>query len=71
MLVTSGSRRYIVMGVAVAATLWSVFLGMNHAFGASQPDGAFAVAGKRSATQFLHRTWSYSRIRHLVDRVER
>jgi hypothetical protein len=69
--VTDRSRRYVVMAVALAATLWSVFLGMNHAFGASQPDGAFAVARKRSVDEFLHRMWSYSRVRHLVDRAKR
>jgi hypothetical protein len=55
--------------VIAALSAWSVFLGMNHAFGASQGDGAFTVAAERSPGAFAHRAWSYSRIRHLLERL--
>jgi hypothetical protein len=62
-----GARRIAVVGVATACVLWSVYLGLGHAFGASQSDGAFEVATRHSAGQFAHLTWSYSRLRHVVD----
>jgi hypothetical protein len=66
---TRGAVRTAAIVAAVAFTGWSLLLGMNHAFGAEQSDGAFAVATKRSPSAFLHRAWAYSRLRHIVDRV--
>lgn len=72
-LLASVRRVHIARTAVVLATAWSVFLGMNHAFGASQRDGAFDLAGKvpgeRTPTKFLELTWSYSRLRHVVERV--
>ena len=62
-------RRAAVIAAATACALWSVFLGMSHAFGARQSDNAFQVASRHSPGQFAHLTWSYSRVRHLVDRL--
>jgi hypothetical protein len=61
-------RKALVVVIA-SATLWSLFLGMNHAFGASQQDGAAEVATTRGATSFANLAWSYSRFRHLVERL--
>lgn len=72
---TSGRRRHMVMATAVVATAWSIFLGMNHAFGfADQPDGAISIArpyvtGQRSPADFAQRAWAYSRVRHVVQRL--
>jgi hypothetical protein len=66
----SAGRRRPLVGLAVTAcVLWSIYLGMNHAFGASQHDGALALATKRSPTTFAERAWAYSRVRHVVQRV--
>jgi len=54
---------------AIIFTGWSLLIGMNHAFGASQSDGAIAVATKRSPSEFVHRAWAYSRLRHVVDKL--
>jgi hypothetical protein len=69
-----GIRQTAVMAVAVLATVWSMFLGMNHAFGfADQPDGAAQIvrpylSGDRPLSAFVQRAWAYSRVRHVVDR---
>lgn len=67
-------RRPLAVTAVVAATCWSVFLGMNHAFGASQQDGADEIAGRtisgdRTPRDLADLTWSYSRIRHVVERL--
>lgn len=69
-----GRAQALVRGAVVVAGLWSVFLGMNHAFGASQDDGAFEIAGRvisreRSLGDLVDLTWSYSRIRHVVEAI--
>ena len=51
--------------LAGAAVLWSVFLGMSHAFGAAQSDGAFGVARRHASSSFFSLAWSYSRVRHV------
>ena len=52
-----------------AAVLWSVFLGMSHAFGAAQSDGAFGVARRHANSSFFSLAWSYSRVRHLFRAI--
>jgi hypothetical protein len=64
-LLTS-TRSRLLAAIVVVCTLWSVFLGMSHAFGASQSDGAVEVATVRGPTAFVHLTWSYSRVRHVL-----
>lgn len=61
---------FVRAGIALCIA-YSVFLGMNHAFGARQSDGAGGILapyvdGRRTVGDFLHLTWSYSRVRHLV-----
>jgi hypothetical protein len=71
------ARRRAAMGLAVAATCWSLFIGFNHAFGtADQPDGATYIArayvdGRRTPRDFFRLAWAYSRVRHVVERVTR
>jgi len=72
-LLGAGSRRIhrVTACATVVTVAFSVFLGMNHAFGASQADGAnnivgYYFSGKRTIGDFFHLTWSYSRVRHLV-----
>ena len=62
-----GTRRgRVVVATLVGATvLWSVFLGMSHAFGAKQSDGAFEVARRHANSSFFSLAWSYSRVRHV------
>jgi hypothetical protein len=67
--VSRGAARAAVVAAAALCTAWSLLIGMNHAFGALQSDGAWAVATKRTPTEFLHQTWAYSRIRHLLERT--
>jgi hypothetical protein len=69
LLDAAGPRRNAVVLVTVACVAWSLLLGMNHAFGASQSDGALEVAAKRSPSAFVHLVWSYSRARHVVERL--
>jgi hypothetical protein len=64
-----GRWRAVAAGATTVCVLWSIFLGMNHAFGASQSDGAFQVATTRGPSAFVHLMWSYSRARHVVDRL--
>ena len=52
--------------VVVAAACWSVWVGMNHAFGVSARQGAVGVATTRSLAAFRHLAWSYSRARHAI-----
>ncbi|HUP32685.1 MAG TPA: hypothetical protein VM184_06585 [Gaiellaceae bacterium] len=73
-LLAAATPLRLVAAVVVIATAWSVFLGMNHAFGASQEDGADDIAGKvlsgeRTPREFADLTWSYSRTRHVVERL--
>jgi len=43
---------------------------MNHAFGgASLHSSAWDVARLRGPESFLHKTWSYSRVRHVTQRL--
>jgi hypothetical protein len=67
----SNRRRVIASGGVVVLTACSVFLGMSHAFGARQSDGALELAATRGPGSFAHLTWSYSRIRHVVERLHR
>jgi hypothetical protein len=69
LLQAAGTRRWIVATAAIACVGWSVFLGMNHAFGAAQQDGAVGIAERHSLSEFAHLTWSYSRLRHVVERL--
>lgn len=70
------SRRFA-LGLAVFATCWGMFIGLNHAFGtADQPDGAKRIAsayidGRRTPAQFVRFAWAYSRARHVVELVIR
>jgi hypothetical protein len=65
-----GRARSVAAAAIVAATAWSLFLGMNHAFGgASLHSSAWDVARLRGPESFLHKTWSYSRIRHVTQRL--
>lgn len=68
--------RVVVAALVVVAAAWSVFIGMNHAFGADQPDGASDIVaayfdGRRTPRDFVRLTWTYSRIRHVVERGSR
>jgi hypothetical protein len=70
----SGIALVVRRSALAAAIAWSLFLGMNHAFGASQDDGAFEIAGKvtsgeRSLGDLRELTWSYSRLRHLLEKL--
>lgn len=71
------SRRRLATGLAVAATCWGIFIGLNHAFGtADQPDGATYIArayvdGRRTPAHFFRTAWAYSRVRHVVERLTR
>lgn len=66
-------RRTLLICFAVLCAAWSVFVGMNHAFGfADQPDGAIAIVrpyivGARPPAEFVKRAWAYSRVRHVVE----
>lgn len=70
------SWRPYLAAAAVVGCLWSVWLGLAHAFGVAQSDGAFEIVnlyikgeGGRSAQTFVDNTWSYSRVRHVVEDV--
>jgi hypothetical protein len=68
--------RAAVRGVVVLATAWSLFIGMNHAFGADMPDGVSDIAGayvtgQRTPHDFARLAWSYSRVRHVIQALER
>lgn len=59
-----------VASVFVGVT-WSVFLALNHVFGALQDDGATEVAGRvlggdRSLGEFFDLVVAYSRLRYLL-----
>ena len=68
----AGRWRVAARGAVVLAALWSVFVGMNHAFGViRQREGVVELAdrylsGQRTPNDFLDLTWSYSRVRHAV-----
>jgi hypothetical protein len=65
-----GRARVAVVTLAVAATAWSIFLGMNHAFGgASLKSDAWDVATLRGPSSFVHKIWAYSRFRHVTQRL--
>lgn len=64
-----GRARGAIVTIATACVIWSLFLGMSHAFGAAQTDGAFRLATRHSPARFTHLLWSYSRVRHLVERL--
>ena len=61
-------RPWIVV-LASACVAWSLYLGLSHAFGANQQAGAFGVATTHTPREWLHLLWSYSRVRHLTDRL--
>jgi hypothetical protein len=67
---TRGAAHTVAVAATVACTAWALVVGMNHAFGASQRDGAFQVATIRSPRVFAERAWAYSRVRHVVDVVD-
>ncbi|HET8892678.1 MAG TPA: hypothetical protein VFM96_01080 [Gaiellaceae bacterium] len=63
-------RRIPTVALASLAALWSVYLGLNHVFGALQSDGAVQIAamlgdGRRSAGDFFHLIVVYSKLRYL------
>jgi hypothetical protein len=58
-----------IVALASACVAWSLYLGLCHAFGASQESGAVGVATTHSPRAFLHLIWSYSRVRHVIDRL--
>jgi hypothetical protein len=62
-------RRSWIVALASACVAWSLYLGLCHAFGANQQSGAVGVATTHSPRSFLHLIWSYSRVRHVVDRL--
>lgn len=63
-------QRLAVGALVAVATAWSLFLGMNHAFGgASIASSAWDVAKLRGPSAFISKAWSYSRVRHLVQRL--
>jgi hypothetical protein len=67
---TRPRRVRIGLAALVAATvMWSVFLGMSHAFGAGQNDGAFQVARRHANASFFSLAWSYSRVRHVFRAI--
>lgn len=75
-LLATARRFRTTAAIVLAATAWAVFLGMNHAFGARQTDGADEIAGRvlsgeRSPRELVDLTWSYSRSRHVVEAVFR
>jgi len=60
-----------VVVLACLATLWSVFLGFNHVFGAQQSDGAAQIAakianGQRPPHAFFELLRAYSRLKYLL-----
>jgi hypothetical protein len=66
-------RRVVVAALASACIAWSVFLGLNHVFGASQDDGATGVAAKvvngdRPPGAFFDLVGSYSRLKYVLRR---
>lgn len=72
--IASVRRQRALVLLVSAAIAWSVFLGMNHAFGASQEDGADDIAarvasGERTPHELADLTWAYSRARHIVERL--
>ena len=72
--IASIPRRRALVVLVLAASAWSVFLGMNHAFGASQEDGADDIArrvvsGERTPRELVDLTWAYSRARHVIERL--
>jgi hypothetical protein len=62
-----GRGRAFTLALASACAAWSVYLGLSHAFGASQEAGAVGVATAHSPRAFVHLAWAYSRIRHVVN----
>jgi hypothetical protein len=62
-------RRAWIVALASVCVVWSLYLGLCHAFGANQQSGAVGVATTHSPRAFLHLIWSYSRVRHVVDRL--
>jgi len=68
---TRAAAHTVAVAATVACTAWALLVGMNHAFGASQSDGAVQVATVRSPTAFAERAWAYSRVRHLLHAVDR
>jgi hypothetical protein len=55
--------------LTAACIAWSLLVGMNHAFGATQQDGALQVATIRGPSAFGRLAWAYSRVRHVVERA--
>lgn len=68
---TRAAARTAAVVATIACTAWAVVVGMNHAFGESQSDGAVEILTSRSPAAFIHRTWAYSRVRHVVEAVRR
>ena len=71
LLASAGRRLRLLVAVIAVTVAWSLFLGMNHAFGVSQRDGAndivaLYVHGQRTPGDFVRTAWNYSRVRHLV-----
>jgi hypothetical protein len=70
-----GRWRTVAVSGLVVATLWSVWLGTNHAFGGmGQGSGAsrsvtLYTDGTKTPGDYLRNLWAYSRLRHVVDRL--
>lgn len=63
------------VGPVVLMIAWSLFVGLNHTFGAmSQHHNVLRAVrvyadGQRTAGDFFDDLWAYSRFRHVVERL--